>query len=82
MPAAFARIANALKRGNPPDMLRESNTVFMLEILLQRHVYARPLNLKRDLALREAILYVLDMLVESGSSAAFRMRDDFVTPAA
>lgn len=82
MPAAFVRIANALRRGNPTDMLRESNTVFMLEVLLQRHVYTRPLELKRDLALREAILYVLDMLVESGSSAAFRMRDDFVTPAA
>jgi hypothetical protein len=82
MPAAFVRIANALRRGNPADMLRESNTVFMLEVLLQRHVYARPLELKRDPALREAILYVLDALVESGSSAAFRMRDDFVTPAA
>lgn len=82
MPAAFVRIANALRRGNPADMLRESNTVFMLEVLLQRHVYARPLELKRDPVLREAILYVLDVLVESGSSAAFRMRDDFVTPAA
>jgi hypothetical protein len=82
MPAAFVRIANVLRHGNPADMLRESNTVFMLEVLLQRHVYARPLELKRDPALREAILYVLDILVESGSSAAFRMRDDFVTPAA
>jgi hypothetical protein len=82
MPAALVRIANALRRGNPTDMLRESNTVFILEVLLQRHVYARPLELKRDPALREAILYVLDVLVESGSSAAFRMRDDFVTPAA
>jgi hypothetical protein len=82
MPAAFVRIANALRRGKPADMLRESNTVFMFEVLLQRHVYARPLELKRDPALREAILYVLDILVESGSSAAFRMRDDFVTPAA
>jgi hypothetical protein len=81
-PAAFVRIANALRRGNPADMLRESNTVFMIEVLLQRHVYTRPLELKRDPALREAILYVLDVLVESGSSAAFRMRDDFVTPAA
>lgn len=81
MPAAFVRIANALRRGNPADMLRKS-TVFMLEVLLQRHVYTRPLELKRDPALREAILYVLDVLVESGSSAAFRMRDDFVTPAA
>ncbi len=82
MPAAFVRIANALRRGNPADMLRESNTVFMLEVLLERHVYSRPLELKRDPTLREAILYVLDVLVESGSSAAFRTRDDFVTPAA
>lgn len=82
MPAAFVRIANALRRGNPADMLRVSITVFMLEVLLERHVYARPLELKRDPSLREAVLYVLDVLVESGSSAAFRMRDDFVTPAA
>ncbi len=82
MPAAFERVANALKRGNASDMVRDSNTVFMLEVLLARHVYARPLELKRDPALREAVLYVLDVLVESGSSAAFRMRDDFVTPAA
>jgi len=82
MPAAFVRIGNALRRGIPADMLRESNTVYMLEVLLQSHIYTRPLELKRDPALREAILYVLDVLVESGSSAAFRMRDDFVTPAA
>lgn len=81
MPAAFVHIANALRRGSSSDMLRESNTVFILEDLLQRHVYSRPLELKRDPTLREAILYVLDSLVESGSSAAFRMRDDFVTPA-
>ncbi|MGN8160490.1 AAA family ATPase [Salinisphaera sp. RV14] len=82
LPAAFVRIANALGRGRPAAMLLDSNTVFMLEVLLQRHVYARPLELKRDPALRQAILCVLDMLVENGSSAAFRMRDDFVTPVA
>lgn len=81
MPAAFVNIANAIRLGNSADMLRESNTVFILESLLQRHVYSRPLELKRDPILREATLYVLDALVESGSSAAFRMRDDFVTPA-
>lgn len=81
VPAAFVLIANALKRGNSAVMLRESNTLFILEVLLQRHVYTRPLELKRDPAKRWAILYVLDVLVERGSSAAFRMRDDFVTPA-
>lgn len=82
LPAAFVRLAGSLKRGNAPDMLRKSNTVFMLEVLLQRHVYARPLELKRDRELCEAVLFLLDTLVEAGSSAAFRMRDDFVTPAA
>ena len=53
-----------------------------LEVLLQHYVYGRPLELKRDHHIRDAVLLILDCLVESGSSAAFRMRDDFVTPAA
>jgi hypothetical protein len=48
---------------------------------LLRHVYGRPVELKQDQAFRDAVLLLLDILVESGSSAAFRMRDDFVTPA-
>jgi hypothetical protein len=62
-------------------MLSESDTVFMLDVLLQRYVYGRPLELKRDAPIRNAVLLILDSLVEAGSSAAFRMRDDFVTPA-
>jgi hypothetical protein len=81
LPEAFARIADALRRGNAPEMLEKTNTVFMLEVLLQRYVYGRPLELKLDARIREAVLFILDNLVETGSSAAFRMRDDFVTPA-
>jgi hypothetical protein len=81
LPSAFTHIASSLGRGNVQDMLRSSNTVFMLEVLLQRHVYGRPLELKRNSDLRVAVLLLLDTLVEVGSSAAFRMRDDFVTPA-
>jgi energy-coupling factor transporter ATP-binding protein EcfA2 len=82
LPDAFIRIANRLKQGDPRQMMRKSNTVFLLEDLLQRYVYGRPLELKRERKLREAVLYLLDILVENGpdSSAAFRMRDDFVTP--
>jgi hypothetical protein len=40
------------------------------------------LELKRDLIVRQAVLGLLDMLVENGSSAALLMRDDVVTPAA
>jgi hypothetical protein len=80
LPEAFVRIANRIKSGEPVHLLRDSNTVFMLEILLRRYVYGSPLELKRRNDLREAVLYLLDVLIERGSSAAFRMRDDFVTP--
>ena len=66
---------------DPAQMLIKGNTIFLLEVILQRYVYGRPLELKRQSNLRDAILMLLDMLVEQGSSAAFRMRDDFVTPA-
>ena len=80
LPDAFIRIAAKLREGDPEQMVEKGNTVFQLEVLLQRYVYWRPLELKRQRDLREAVLLLLDLLVESGSSAAFRMRDDFVTP--
>jgi len=82
LPNAFVPIMNRLQQGNPGQMLRKGNTVYLLELLLQRFVYGRPLELKRQNDLRDAVLGLLDMLVENGSSAAFRMRDDFVTPLA
>jgi hypothetical protein len=80
LPEAFIRIARRLQQGDPRQMMRKGDTVFLLEVLLQRYVYGRPLELKRQGDLREAVLFLLDLLVENGSSAAFRMRDDFVTP--
>lgn len=80
LPNAFERISNRLNVGDPTAMLRLSNTGFLLESLLRRYVYGRPLSLKRSRPLREAVLHLLDVLVENGSSAAYRMRDDFVTP--
>ena len=82
LPDAFVRVGDALQRGDTQKMLATSDTVFMLEVLLQRYVYGRPLELKRDNRIRDAVLFILDCFVEAGSSAAFRMRDDFVTPAA
>lgn len=80
LPDAFVRIADSLRHGNTGRMLAKANTVFILEVLMRRYVYGRPLELKRDDRIRDAVLFILDCLVESGSSAAFRMRDDFVTP--
>jgi hypothetical protein len=81
LPETFVSIANSLRVGDTERMLTDSNTIFLLEVLLKRHVYGKPLALKRDRDIRQAVLYLLDALVENGSAAAFRMRDDFVTPA-
>ncbi|MCA9078574.1 MAG: hypothetical protein KDA93_26345, partial [Planctomycetaceae bacterium] len=82
LPYAFVHVASRLQAGSPMQMLSKDNAVFMLESLLRRFVYGRPLETKREKSIREAVLYVLDRLVEAGSSAAYRMRDDFVTPVA
>ena len=80
LPDAFMRIAKRLMSGEPKQLLKNSNTVFRLEVILQRYVYPKPLLLKTRPELRDAVLALLDLLVELGSSAAFKMRDDFVTP--
>lgn len=80
LPKAFVYVSNRLRGGTPARMLSKSNTLFMLESLLRRYVYGRPMETKRDREVRECVLKLLDRLVEAGSSAAYRMRDDFVTP--
>jgi energy-coupling factor transporter ATP-binding protein EcfA2 len=80
LPHAFVYLYEKLKSTNAAVLLGEGDSAFILESLLLRYVYAKPLELKRQHALRTAVLFLLDALVETGSSSAFRMRDDFVTP--
>ena len=71
LPWAFVRVADKLRAGHASHMLAARNTIVFLERLLERHVYARPLELKSDRRLQSAILELLDKLVDRGSSAAF-----------
>jgi len=80
LPDAFIRIYQKSEADDPKKLFRNSNTRYRLEILLQRYVYSKPLLLKERAALRSAVLVLLDALIDLGSSAAFKMRDDFVTP--
>ena len=82
LPDAFVHVANWLRRGEVQELVENAESMFLLEVLLQRHVYGRPAEMKADPRKRQAVLFLLDALVEGGSSAAFRMRDDFVTPTA
>lgn len=80
IPRGYVLITEKLKGTEWRALLDSSDTIFMLEVVLQRDVYGRPHFLKRKKRVRLSVLYLLDVLVELGSSAAFRMRDDFVTP--
>ena len=80
LPDAFIVIADFLRRGNPTDILGSGNIIFYLESLLQPYVYRKPILLKTEPTLRKAVLAILNDLVDAGSSAAYKMRDDFVTP--
>ena len=82
LPDAFVRVARWLRKGKVGALVENPESMFLLEVLLQRYVYGRPAELKAERRMREAVLFLLDALVDGGSSAAFRMRDDFVTPPA
>jgi hypothetical protein len=82
LPHGFVVVANRLNAGDASQMLSQDTTVLCLESLLRRFIYSNPLRLKTNVKVRSAILTILDTLVNSGSSAAYRMRDDFVTPIA
>ena len=79
-PVQLKAVAGRLRAGDPARLLGNEDTVYCLAYVLQRYVYGRPAMLKTDPTLREATLLVLDRLVDAGSSAAYRMRDDFATP--
>lgn len=76
LPEALTVVADRLQAGSALDR----SAVSHLEPILQRHVYGQPESLKADPVLREATLAILDRLVDAGSPAAYKMRDDFTTP--
>lgn len=80
LPDAFILLSQRLREGGVGLLTGKSKTRFILETLLKRHVYRQPKALKRTTDLRDSVLALLDLLVDNGSSLAFRMRDDFVTP--
>lgn len=80
LPDSFSFVAEQLRLANPSQSLQNLSAVYYLELLLRRFVYSQPLQLKQKPQVRKGVLYILDRLVDSGSAAAYQMRDDFVTP--
>ena len=80
LPEAFIRIAHLTTAGRRPADASEGKHSIPARALASAIRLPKALELKRHADLRDAVLFLLDLLVENGSSAAFRMRDDFVTP--
>ena len=80
LPAAFKIVVTYFERGDSICIASNSEVIFCLESLVSRFVYSEPHRLKADQDLRDAVLVILDELILVGSSSAYRMRDDFVTP--
>lgn len=78
LPEGYKHLANRIERGTKLN----ANSIWYLEKLLSREIFSNPRNLKKDPDVQDAIIYILDYLVNQGSSSAYRMRDDFVTPLA
>lgn len=79
-PAPLKAVADRLRAGDPARLLGGGDAVCCLAYALPWYVYGWPATLKTDPALRKDTLLTLDLLVDAGSSAAYRMRDDFATP--
>jgi hypothetical protein len=77
LPDALAGLA--AKLGSNAGLLNET-AIFYLEEILARQIHGGKRRVREDARLRNAALALLDRLVEGGSSKAYKLRDDFVTP--
>ena len=75
LPALSEKLASLPHRALLPRATMES-----LENILEPLIFSGATEIRRNPELRKAVLSLLNMLVDAGSSAAFKMRDDFLTP--
>lgn len=82
LPDALNWLAGQLQKGNPSRMIGDRNSLFSLARILTPLVFSQTETLRKNSSLRDATLQILEVMIEQGSSAAFRMRDFLITPIA
>jgi hypothetical protein len=80
LPDALLDVATKLTDTANHTLLSES-AIFYLEEILTRLIYGGNNRVRTESALRLATLRILDALIDAGSSPAYKLRDDFLTPA-
>ena len=81
LPDALIEVSAKLAESAGHGLLNET-AIFYLEEILTRLIYGGNSRIRIESALRHATLRILDALVDAGSSPAYKLRDDFVTPVA
>lgn len=79
LPDSLLEVAQKLHFNPDPNLLTDI-AVFHLEEILSRLVYGGDSKIRSEADLREATLQILDRLITAGSSRAYKLRDDFLTP--
>lgn len=79
LPDALTDIAAKLQNSTPLGHLNDT-AVYYLEEVLTRLIYGGNSRIRIESDLRGAVLTILDALVAAGSSPAYKLRDDFLTP--
>jgi hypothetical protein len=82
LPNAFALIAEKFGDRLGEAVAVNSSIKFHLDALVSRVLFENLSAVRKTQKLRESMMSILDALVHSGSSIAFQLRDDFVTPTA
>lgn len=80
LPNAFVLIADKFGDSLGTSISSDGNLRWYLDALMDRVIYEDLKKLKATPRLRAATMSILDALVQAGSSVAFQLRDDFVTP--
>lgn len=78
LPDALADVGDKISEASAAIL--NEDAVFYLEEILTRLIYGGNSKIRSNGALRGKVIVILDALVAQGSSAAYKMRDDFLTP--
>jgi hypothetical protein len=79
LPDTLIGIKEKLSMSQDPNLL-DDDAIFYLEQILGRLISGGNIRIRSDAQLRTTTLEILDAMVTRGSSAAYKLRDDFLTP--